>query len=167
MQFNVATQLREPIGAVRHYVLEGTVEHAPVTGQAVFTRTDAGILVQAECKTQATWVCARCLSPYTVDLDLEFEEEFLPRRDIATGEVVEVLDESYEIDERHTLDLGAAVAEYAALAMPIKPLCAPDCAGLCPRCGVNLNEVTCACDTRHAHPVLADLGRKWAQSHVS
>jgi len=31
------------------------------------------------------------------------------------------------------------------MSMPGKPLCRPDCAGLCPNCGANLNEGPCAC----------------------
>jgi uncharacterized protein len=167
MQFNVATQLREPIGAVRRHALEGQVEHAPVTGQAIFTRTDAGILVQAACETQATWTCARCLTDYTTRLDLEIEEEFFPHRDVFTGETIKVEDESFRIDDLHTLDLGAAIAEYAALAMPIKPLCRPDCAGLCQDCGANLNQAPCSCNTGKAHPAFAELGKRWARLHAS
>ena len=32
-----------------------------------------------------------------------------------------------------------------AVGLPLKPLCRPDCLGLCPRCGTNLNASNCAC----------------------
>lgn len=43
------------------------------------------------------------------------------------------------------IDLGQAVREEIALAVPAFPLCREDCAGLCPRCGADLNAGPCAC----------------------
>ena len=43
------------------------------------------------------------------------------------------------------LDLSEAVRQYALLALPMKPLCQEDCAGLCPQCGANLNGGSCSC----------------------
>ena len=43
------------------------------------------------------------------------------------------------------LDLGAFLPEIVALALPVKPLCREDCAGLCPRCGADLNNDPCEC----------------------
>ena len=36
--------------------------------------------------------------------------------------------------------------------LPSKKLCKNDCKGLCPKCGKNLNEGDCGCDTREADP---------------
>jgi uncharacterized protein len=44
------------------------------------------------------------------------------------------------------LDLVPMVRELALLDAPSAPLCRPDCAGLCPVCGVNLNELSCTCE---------------------
>jgi uncharacterized protein len=43
------------------------------------------------------------------------------------------------------LDLGEALRQYALISSPSKPLCQPDCAGICPTCGINLNEDRCTC----------------------
>jgi uncharacterized protein len=43
------------------------------------------------------------------------------------------------------LDLGAFLHEIVALELPVKPLCREDCAGLCPRCGADLNNDPCEC----------------------
>ena len=32
------------------------------------------------------------------------------------------------------------------LDLPAAPLCRDDCAGLCPSCGIDLNQFTCSCD---------------------
>jgi uncharacterized protein len=44
------------------------------------------------------------------------------------------------------LDLAAWARDALALALPAQLTCRPDCAGLCPQCGANLNE-----DPGHAH----------------
>jgi uncharacterized protein len=41
------------------------------------------------------------------------------------------------------IDLQPLLREYALLEIPIKPICRPDCKGLCPVCGENLNETDC------------------------
>ena len=43
------------------------------------------------------------------------------------------------------IDLSTCVREELALAVPRYPLCRDDCAGLCPRCGADLNAGPCAC----------------------
>ena len=43
------------------------------------------------------------------------------------------------------LDLLPMVRELAMLDAPEAPLCRPDCKGLCPFCGIDLNSATCTC----------------------
>ena len=44
--------------------------------------------------------------------------------------------------------------DAVVLDLPIAPLCQEDCLGLCPECGVNLNEVS-----QHSHDV---IDPRWA-----
>ena len=44
-----------------------------------------------------------------------------------------------------TIDLSEIVWDEVVLAVPAKVLCDDDCAGLCPKCGANLNRETCGC----------------------
>lgn len=58
------------------------------------------------------------------------------------------------------ISLESYFAEVTALAMPVQPLCDPDCAGLCPHCGIDRNQASCDCkDMRPDSPfaVLAAL----------
>lgn len=53
---------------------------------------------------------------------------------------------NYMEDEvRPLIDLNPEIREEVILDYPIKPLCRPDCLGLCSKCGKNLNEGKCAC----------------------
>ena len=58
---------------------------------------------------------------------------------------------------RLVLDLHEGVRQYILMSEPAKPLCRPDCKGLCPECGNNLNQTTCSCDRTPIDPRLAAL----------
>jgi uncharacterized protein len=45
--------------------------------------------------------------------------------------------------ETGIIDLNPVLREYAVLEIPMRPLCKPDCKGLCPICGNNLNDSNC------------------------
>jgi uncharacterized protein len=49
------------------------------------------------------------------------------------------------VEPVHQVDVTAAVREELALAVSAFPLCREDCAGLCPRCGADLNLGPCSC----------------------
>lgn len=54
---------------------------------------------------------------------------------------------SYPLEkEEATIDFGPEIREEIILDYPLKPLCRPDCRGLCPKCGKNLNEGNCNCN---------------------
>jgi len=50
------------------------------------------------------------------------------------------------------LELAEAVREEVILSQSPFALCKPDCRGLCPRCGRNLNEESCQCSTEEPDP---------------
>ena len=52
---------------------------------------------------------------------------------------------AFVIDAQQVLDLSEAVRQYREIELPMQPLCGPDCAGLCPTCGRDLNMETCQC----------------------
>ena len=53
---------------------------------------------------------------------------------------------NYHVDRTEPIiDLDQDIKEEIILDYPIKPLCNPDCKGLCPKCGKNLNEGGCSC----------------------
>ena len=53
---------------------------------------------------------------------------------------------NYAVDNTDTeIDLGPDIRQEIILDYPLKPLCQPDCKGLCPKCGGNLNQGACRC----------------------
>lgn len=160
MRYNVADLLRSSTGAIREAEVEGHVsledpsilELTPVTGSARFTRDDAGVLVVADLAITVEMPCARCLEPVAVTLTLELCEQFRPTVPLPGGPEVagddpeEDEDTATLINEQHVLDLTEVVRQAALIALPLHPLCRPDCAGLCPICGQDLNVGSCDCE---------------------
>ena len=86
--------------------------------------------------------CARCLKTIHVDIDKEFEEEYVQFGSLSpvTAEEAEV----YEYSDKE-IDLGRAVRDAVLLDIPIRHLCSEGCMALCPMCGKDLNEGNCGC----------------------
>jgi DUF177 domain-containing protein len=150
LTYNCAGLLRSTPGTARTYPVAGeTLEVAddlrlarPIAGQVRLSRTNRSILVRADLSTALEGRCGRCLRPVSSPIAIHLEEEALPSIDIETGLASDLHEEQdvLRLDEHHELDLSEPVREAIALAEPIAPLCRPDCAGLCPECGLDLNE---------------------------
>lgn len=168
MQYNVAQLLQEPTGATRRYSVDEPVEDvqalldneavrvtSPLQGPLTLMRTTDGILVTGELRLTVELDCERCLTPFEVSVAADVEEAFRPTVDIRSGaQLPPVKGEELEtlIDEHHILDLSEVVRQMILLATPMYAVCRPDCAGLCPRCGQNLNEAQCDCTVEVIDP---------------
>jgi len=64
--------------------------------------------------------------------------------------------ETYPIHGDH-IDLEPMAREAVVLGLPLAPLCRPDCKGLCPSCGADLNQGPCGCPPAAADPRWAAL----------
>jgi uncharacterized protein len=164
MKFNVSQLMKERVGATRSYTFEGEpVDLGEPFGTEAFdgevrlTRTNRSIVADARVAAEATGECGRCLEPARFPLRLTIAEEFFPTIDVFTGTALPVPADGFRIDHNHILDLSDAVRQYSLTAVPMAPLCRPDCAGLCPQCGANRNEVDCGCREDVINPQLAAL----------
>ncbi|MFC2058452.1 DUF177 domain-containing protein [Chloroflexota bacterium] len=158
MRINVAQQLKEPVGSVRQYEIEGSSEEGhPIKGKVHLTRTNRSILVKGMIETGGSAACSRCLEEFVYPLSLEIEEEYLPTRDLVSGLPLPLQEGVFIIDENHILDLTEAVRQYALLAKPMNPVCQQNCAGLCAHCGHNLNCGPCDCMPAHSNSPWAQL----------
>jgi uncharacterized protein len=87
--------------------------------------------------------CRRCLTEVERDVDADVSVLFSDDPEAADDPSVYAL----APDAGH-IDLGVAVREELALAVPSYILCREECAGLCPRCGADLNAGPCSCGAR-------------------
>jgi uncharacterized protein len=155
--WNVTGLLSDALGANRVYdIADARIDlpddlelAAPIAGQIRLTRTNRGIIADARLSTALAGECSRCLRPAVTPIDIRLDEEYLPSLDLATGKPVAPDDEpdALRLSDHHELDLEPSIRDAISLAEPIAPLDRPDCPGLCPVCGLPLDEGT------HDHPV--------------
>ena len=175
MQINVSQQLKASVGSIRNYEVNEVVDVAGdgngrmVQGEVELLRTHRGILVKGVLHTEAEVTCSRCLNLFGCPLTLNIEEEYLPTVDVVSGALLSLSEEPgcFTIDERHILDLTEAIRQYVLLAIPMKPLCREDCAGLCLHCGRNLNLGPCNCIPQGTEPYWSELSELVSASDVS
>jgi uncharacterized protein len=119
--------------------LIGIDEGAPLTLDLRIESVSEGVLVTGTVSAPTSGECARCLTPITGDVEIHLTELFA-YPDSTTDETTES-DEIGRVGgsgEPDTVDLEQPVIDAVGLALPFSPLCGPDCAGLCPQCGVPL-----------------------------
>ena len=163
MLYNVAQLLKAVVGDTRVYDVDELFGPCPevafagaVAGQVQLTRVNQGIVARAALHAPVELECSRCLEPFVQDLELSFEERYIPTVDVLTGVPVhdreedEDEEEVYTIDDHHLLDLHEAVRQQAVMNLPMQPLHAATCAGLCPSCGANHNDGPCRCQPASA-----------------
>lgn len=109
-------------------------------------------LLEGQIKLVLEIPCDRCLRPVKESLEINFSQE------LYSPEVLE----PEEADEQnfmhgYELDVEAFVKNEILINMPVKVLCRPDCKGICKKCGHNLNDGECGCDTFVPDPRMAAI----------
>jgi uncharacterized protein len=122
----------------------------PVTGELSVENTSSLLLVRGQLRAVLRLTCARCLTEVEHPLEVEVAEEFATE---GTAPGVETIDrdepEASAISD-YVLDLSEFVRQHVAVHLPMAFLCRPDCLGICPSCGRNLNESPCGCQAEPA-----------------
>jgi uncharacterized protein len=110
-------------------------------------RIEPGLYLAAHLRYEQTLACDRCLAPIhrPVESTIELMLEGGPGTATAGEPELKEVDLGVLQVEGGVLDTAPLVAEELQLDVPMKPLCRPDCRGLCPGCGMDLNEAPCRC----------------------
>jgi uncharacterized protein len=124
-------------------------EPFPVDGGTVdvrveISKTTGGYALRLLGRTTLEGPCFRCLDPARLEVEIEAREVE------QEGTDDDELDSPYVEDG--ILDAPAWLSDTIRLALPEKVLCRPDCAGICPECGANLNDV----GPEHSHDAPPD-----------
>jgi uncharacterized protein len=91
-----------------------------------------GVYVSGSVHASLAGECARCLDAVTDEVDVEVSELFA-YPDSVTDETTDEDEVPRVVDEM--VDVEQTVRDAVVLALPLAPLCRPDCPGLCPECG--------------------------------
>jgi uncharacterized protein len=119
--------------------LIGVDEGAPLQLDLRIESVSEGVLVTGTVSAPTSGECARCLTPITGEVEIDLTELFA-YPDSATDATTES-DEIGRVGssgQPDTVDIEQPIIDAIGLALPLSPLCGPDCAGLCPQCGVPL-----------------------------
>jgi uncharacterized protein len=115
------------LGGQRYLTVPGTVPAA-----LTITRASTGSVFALSFRARVHGPCYRCLEDAVVDIPISVREY-----QATNPAESEELTTPYVHEDQ--LDLSAWARDAVALALPDKILCRPDCAGLCPVCGLDLN----------------------------
>lgn len=135
---------REPLLALSPLRLAGEI-----------SRIEGGYVLAARLAYDGQLECSRCLTAYPFREDQEFSLALYPRpRPQQPGADVEL--ERADLDTQYfdqpVIELSPIAEERVQMALPMKPLCRPDCRGLCATCGQDLNLGACACARETVDP---------------
>jgi uncharacterized protein len=126
---------REPLLALSPLRLSGEVR-----------RIEGGYALEAQLVYSGQLECSRCLAAYAFGEDETFSLVLYPRAG-ASAEELELTPRDLDVlyYDNPLVPLSPIAEERVQMALPMKPLCRPDCRGLCPTCGKDLNLAPCAC----------------------
>jgi uncharacterized protein len=119
-----------------------------VDAELVISRAASGTVFELRFRARLHGPCYRCLADAVLDVPISAREY----QATSPGESDELKTPYVENDQ---LDLSGWARDGLVLALPDKILCREDCAGLCPVCGVDLN------DNPHEHDD-EQLDSRWA-----
>ena len=134
--------------------------YEPVLASLTIERVGKRFMVNGELSTVLMLQCDRCLDLFPKDLKGKFQLFLeLQSEPIETEEDIELAEDEMGIDllPAQEVDLESIIKEQIYLSLPMKTLCREDCRGLCPTCGVNLNNEPCTCHIRTGHPAFQVL----------
>lgn len=124
------------------------VEWHPWSLEYRLTKAGNLFLLSGELKAPVSLECSRCLKPTDTELNIEVNEQFSNQ---------ELEDDEIHVFRGDDLDLTGVLRDSILLSLPEKPLCSPECRGLCPYCGTDRNLHNCTCAPRETDPRLAVL----------
>jgi uncharacterized protein len=90
--------------------------------------------VQGTFRTSVRLPCSRCLKDFDTPLASDFELTY-------TKEMQGLMD----VFDEEEINLQQGIQEQLVMAFPFQPLCDENCKGLCPKCGLDLNQGDCGC----------------------
>jgi uncharacterized protein len=143
LRINAGFLINQPIGTSREIHIDLPETRLPpdldvnnLNGLVRLTRTPKGVLVEADFSAEMKNECVRCLVEFSQTVVMEFSEMYaFNKRAVSESGLI--------LPDDGNIDLAPLVREYLLLEIPIRPLCKPDCKGLCMECGEDLNVTTC------------------------
>ena len=150
MELNVAAELKTP-GLVSHAQIEQVFPEMELAGSRI--RLAEPVALEFKYSFSLIMNCTKCNEEFVKPFSVDFSERFLKVSD----------EEAEELDcysyAGEVLKLDKMAEDLILLNAPLYSLCRPDCKGLCPICGTNLNISQCSCTAEDDSSPFAALKR--------
>ena len=133
-------------GAVRFTQPIHVRVHATLAGET--------IMIDGTATSEVRIPCSRCLEPFDMKIETDFSSTAVPDIpsviDPEPANDIELAADDIDVIaySGDSIDIRDEIAQQIIMALPFKPLCRDACKGLCSRCGVDLNKMSCQCRTQ-------------------
>jgi uncharacterized protein len=108
--------------------------------------------IEGNISTVVRLECGRCLQSFEMPLASQFALTYrqidpVPESSDDDDEIELTADDMVLVHyQGEEINLEKEIQEQVVLAFPLRALCKPDCKGLCPKCGADLNTAACDCE---------------------
>ncbi len=107
------------------------------------------VLLEGLIQTTVAFDCDRCTENFNLEINSDFKLDLEYVQDSKLAAPAEHQCSSLEMDvvflQEPVVDVFEILGQQVFLMIPGKHLCIDSCRGLCPGCGVNLNNDNCVC----------------------
>jgi len=132
---------------------EPLLELSPAHLEGEVARIEGGHSLQGNLSYGGRLECSRCLAAYPFQQQERFTLLLFKRSAAPDGErELDRTDLDASFYDQPDISVVPIVEERIQLAVPMKPLCGPECRGLCPQCGADRNRGACGCATEETDP---------------
>jgi len=109
-------------------------------------RMRENVFIEGSVTAAVDMSCCRCLKMIRLPIGSSFKYTFTPPPPGSKVETeLNAADLEFSYYEGDVIDLDMVIIEQIILQIPMKPLCAESCRGLCPHCGIDMNTASCNC----------------------
>jgi len=138
-------------------LVEGRTE-GPVKAHIKFKRKGDRVRAWGSVNAKIILTCSRCAEEFPYTVDSSFNLHVLPIYYLSEGEIsLEEGDMDTIFYREGKIAVERLISDQINLSIPMKPLCKPDCKGICPVCGVNRNKMDCGHSEKIIDPRLSPL----------
>jgi len=127
------------------YGIDGIAFREPMNVKLAIQKVNEEYYCQGDAVVKVEVECSRCLEMFNLELagELNFVIKTERGKPVLSSDANEEV--IYVKSHEPVVELNEPIRQALLLSLPIKPICFPECKGLCPNCGVNLNEENCSC----------------------
>ncbi len=144
MSFTCRVVIDDALAQLNH----ATGQSSSIEANGKVYRSDDKLWIQLAYEGMVQFVCDRCLKAFDYPIDGQIKRQLSTRDEF---------DVEWLIIRNEQVDLAEAIADDLIIKLPIQLVCSEDCKGLCPTCGIDLNQSRCQCEEETIDPRLASL----------